>query len=228
MVYASSSSAYGSIPVAVKREDMPTAPLSPYGVSKQAAEAYCLSFNEVYGLETVSLRYFNIFGPRQSPLSAYAAVVPNFIAAALLEERPTVFGDGLQVRDFTYVANAVQANLAAARTSEAAGQVFNVGCGERTTVLDLVAAVGAVSGKALVAHHAPPRPADIRVSIADISKAREMLGYHPAHDVSAGLEEHTSTSWPTIRSCPRSVRDAAGPWGAAEVSVVAHGQRSAV
>lgn len=188
VVYASSSSAYGSIPVAIKREDMPVAPLSPYGVSKQAAESYCSSFNEIYDLETVSLRYFNIFGPRQSPLSAYAAVVPNFIAAALLDEQATVFGDGLQIRDFTYVANAVQANLAAAFTHEAAGHVFNVGCGERTTVLDLVEAVGSVAGKELAANHAPPRTGDIRVSIADIEKARQLLGYNPAYDVRRGLE----------------------------------------
>lgn len=188
VVYASSSSAYGSIPVDVKREDMPVAPLSPYGVSKQAAESYCSSFNAVYGLETVSLRYFNIFGPRQSPLSAYAAVIPNFIAAGLLGEQPIVYGDGQQIRDFTYVANAVRANLAAAWIAEAAGEVFNVGCGQRTTVLDLVAAVSAVGGKGLAPRHLPGRPGDIRVSIADISKARKVLGYEPLDDVRSGLE----------------------------------------
>jgi nucleoside-diphosphate-sugar epimerase len=187
VVYASSSSVYGAVPVEVKREDLAVAPLSPYGVAKYAGEAYCSSFYEVYGLETVSLRYFNVFGPRQSPISEYAAVVPNFISAALLDERPVVFGDGLQARDFTFVANVVQANVAAATTEKAAGQVFNIGCGERTSVLALLGAVAEISGRELEARHLPARAGDIRVSVADIGKASAVLGYVPAVGLREGL-----------------------------------------
>ena len=135
VVYASSSSVYGATaPTRSRREDLPVAPLSPYGVAKFAGEAYCSSFHEVYGLETVSLRYFNVFGPRQSPISEYAAVIPNFFAAAILGERPIVYGDGQQSRDFTYVDNVVAANLPAASAPSAAGEVFNVACGETHSV----------------------------------------------------------------------------------------------
>src|SRR3954467_14820574 len=148
VVYASSSSVYGSTaPREVKREDMPVAPLSPYGVAKFAGEAYCSSFHEVYGLETVSLRYFNVFGPRQSPISEYAAVIPNFFAAAFLAERPVVYGDGEQSRDFTYVDNVVSANLAAASALAAAGQVFNVACGATHSVNSLISHIARLVGR---------------------------------------------------------------------------------
>jgi nucleoside-diphosphate-sugar epimerase len=187
VVYASSSSVYGAIRFDVKREDMAVAPLSPYGVAKYAGEAYCASFHEVYGLETVSLRYFNVFGPRQSPISEYAAVIPNFISAALLGESPIIYGDGLQCRDFTFVENVVQANLAAATEDDAAGHVLNIGCGERTTVLSLLAAVSEITGRSIEARHLPPRPGDIRVSVADIEKASRVLGYAPTVDLTEGL-----------------------------------------
>src|SRR3954453_22748442 len=173
VVYASSSSVYGSTaPAEVKREDMPVAPLSPYGVAKFAGEAYCTSFYEVYGLETVSLRYFNVFGPRQSPISEYAAVIPNFFAAAFMNERPIVYGDGEQSRDFTYVDNVVSANLAAASAGGAAGQVFNVACGETHSVNSLITHIARLVGRPLEAIHEVPRVGEVRMSLAGIDKAR--------------------------------------------------------
>jgi UDP-glucose 4-epimerase len=195
VIYASSSSIYGSISDEVKREDLAIAPLSPYGVAKYAGEAYCSSFFQVYGLETVSLRYFNIFGPRQSPLSQYAAVIPNFFVSAMLGEPPTIFGDGDQARDFTFVANAVQANVLAATTKEAAGQVFNVACGEKTSVNQLAQAIGEIAQSSHEPLHAKARAGDIRISVADIEKARRLLGYEPTIGLREGLErtyEHLS------------------------------------
>ena len=186
-VYASSSSVYGAVLAESKREDLTIAPVSPYGVSKYGGEAYCHSFFAAYGLETVSLRYFNVFGPRQSPISEYAAVIPNFIAATLMDERPRVYGDGLQSRDYTHVENVVQANLRAARTEAAAGQVFNVGCAQRTTVLDLLKAIQEIAGVSSEPIHLPPRVAEVRHSVADISKARAVLGYAPTMGVREGL-----------------------------------------
>jgi nucleoside-diphosphate-sugar epimerase len=142
----------------------------------------------VYGLSTVSLRYFNIFGPRQSPISEYAAVIPNFYAAVLLGEPATIYGDGEQVRDFTYVSNAVEANLCAAEASAADGQVFNVGCGERTSVNELWDHVREIAGSELEAAYAPARVGEVRVSIADIESARAVLGYEPRVDLRAGLQ----------------------------------------
>jgi UDP-glucose 4-epimerase len=186
-IYASSSSVYGSIPSDSKREDLAIAPLSPYGVSKYAGEAYCHSFFAAYGLETVSLRYFNVFGPRQSPLSEYAAVIPNFIAATLMNERPRIYGDGLQTRDFTYVQNVVEANLLAARIDAAVGEVFNIGCGERHTVLGLLEVVCDITGSRTLPDRLPPRIGEIRHSVADITKAREVLGYTPSVGLHDGL-----------------------------------------
>ncbi len=163
------------------------APLSPYGVAKFAGEAYCSSFHAVYGLETVSLRYFNVFGPRQSPISEYAAVVPNFLAAALLDERPVIYGDGQQSRDFTFVDNVVAANLAAADATGAAGEVFNVACGEMHSINELVRGGLTDCGKALEPVYAPARPGEVRTSLADISKARSMLGYEPRVFLDDGL-----------------------------------------
>jgi nucleoside-diphosphate-sugar epimerase len=189
VVYASSSSVYGAASSdAVKREDLPIAPLSPYGVAKYAGEAYCSSFSTVYGLETVSLRYFNVFGPRQSPISEYAAVIPNFLAAALLNERPTIYGDGEQSRDFTYVANVVAANIAAAHAVQAGGETFNIACGESYTINDLLKAVSAVSGRALEPIYASARLGEVRRSQADIAKARRLLGYEPEVRLEPGLK----------------------------------------
>ena len=207
VVYASSSSVYGSTaPTCVKTEDLPVAPLSPYGVAKYAGEAYCSSFYEVYGLETVSLRYFNVFGPRQSPISEYAAVIPNFFGAAFLDEPPVVYGDGKQSRDFTYVGNAVAANIAAATAPAAAGQVFNVACGETHSVNSLISHIARLVGKPLVALHKPARVGEIRMSLADISKARRLLGYEPTVLLEDGLRrahafflEDANTLLPEIR-----------------------------
>jgi UDP-glucose 4-epimerase len=188
VVYASSSSIYGSISEEVKREDLPIAPLSPYGVAKYAGEAYCSSFFQVYGLETVSLRYFNVFGPRQSPLSQYAAVIPNFFVSAMLGESPTIYGDGNQARDFTFVSGAVHANMLAAFKDEAAGQVFNVACGEKTSVNQLAEAIAEIAGTSHDPVHAGARAGDIRVSVANIDKARSVLGYEPTVGLREGLE----------------------------------------
>jgi nucleoside-diphosphate-sugar epimerase len=185
-VYASSSSVYGDTPDLPKREDMPAAPMSPYAASKLAGEHYCRMFTALYGLETVSLRYFNIFGPRQDPNSQYAAVIPNFVRAAIGGAAPTVYGDGLQSRDFTYVDNAVEANLLACEAPPAAaGRAYNIGCGDSATLLDLLRLLGAITGAPVAPAHAPPRPGDVRHSRAAIDAARAALGYAP----SIGLEE---------------------------------------
>ncbi|MDQ4082309.1 MAG: SDR family oxidoreductase [Actinomycetota bacterium] len=188
VVYASSSSVYGAAPVERKHEELSTAPVSPYGVSKQTGEAYCVSFFETYGLETVSLRYFNVFGPRQSPISEYAAVIPAFIAAALMEEEPTVYGDGAQSRDFTFVENVVDANLRAAHVPEAAGGVFNVGCGIETTINELLERIGEHVGRPLTRRYVAARPGEVRHSVADITRARTTLGYDPPIGLAEGLD----------------------------------------
>jgi nucleoside-diphosphate-sugar epimerase len=187
VVYSSSSSLYGASTELPKREEMPTLPIAPYAVSKLASEGYCRAFHHVYGLETVSLRYFNVFGPGQDPQSQYAAVIPNFITAALEGGRPVVHGDGEQSRDFTFVDNAIDANLLAASAGGAAGQVFNVACGERTTLNQIVDRLSALTGQEIEPLHADPRPGDVRHSLADISKARETLGYDPAVDFEEGF-----------------------------------------
>ncbi len=185
-VYASSSSVYGDAPLLPKVESMAPAPLSPYAVSKLAGEQYCRIFHGLYGLETIALRYFNVFGPRQDPNSQYAAVVPNFVKAATSGGRPMIFGDGLQSRDFTYIDNAVEANLLACEAqSDAAGRAYNVACGERTSLLDLVKALERVVGSPLRPIHDPPRPGDVRDSVASIDEAERALGYAPR----VGLEE---------------------------------------
>ena len=196
VVYASSSSVYGSTPGDVMREDMRVAPLSPYGVAKYAGEAYCSSFHETYGIETVALRYFNVFGPRQNPFSEYSAAIPAFITAALMGTVATIYGDGLQSRDFTYVENVVDANLRAAFTSAAVGQVFNAACGGSHTVLDLMREISAIAGRDVSVVHEPPRVGEVRMSRADIGKARELLGYEPGVELPEGLAqtfEHLSS-----------------------------------
>ena len=187
VVYASSSSVYGAAAGEAKREDAAVAPLSPYGVSKHTGEAYCRAFFHSYGLETVALRYFNVFGPRQNPISEYAAVVPSFIVAALLRESPIVYGDGLQSRDFTYIDNVVQANLLAADADGAGGEAFNVGCGRATSVLSVLESIGALAGHDVQPDFRPPRVGEVRASQADIERARTRLGYDISVEVDEGL-----------------------------------------
>ena len=187
VVYASSSSVYGANTELPKRETSPALPIAPYPVSKLAGEGYCRSFSEVYGLETVALRYFNVFGPRQDPLSQYAAVIPTFITAFLDGKRPVVFGDGEQSRDFTYVQNVVEANLLAAGSEAVSGGIFNIACGERITLNEVVEELRSLTGRDLEAIHADSRPGEVRHSLADISTAGEALGYEPEVDFRAGL-----------------------------------------
>jgi nucleoside-diphosphate-sugar epimerase len=190
VVFAASSSAYGDTPVLPKRESMNPNPKSPYAAQKLAGEHYMRIFHEVYGLETVSLRYFNVFGPRQDPKSMYAAVIPRFITCALRGEPPTVYGDGRQTRDFTYIDNVVQANLAACSAPKGAcGGVFNVACGERVSLLDILEIVYALAGKRSDPVFEPSRPGDVRDSLADISRARDVLGYDPKVPFRDGLRK---------------------------------------
>jgi UDP-glucose 4-epimerase len=188
VVAASSSSVYGAGQDLPKRETQAPLPISPYAVAKLAGEGYCRSFGAVYGLETVALRYFNVFGPRQDPRSQYAAVVPNFIRAGLLGTRPVVHGDGEQSRDFTYVENVVTANLLAMDADVASGSVYNVACGERTTLNVLIAEIGRQLGRALDPEYVDSRPGDVRHSLADIELARAELGYEVGVSLAEGLE----------------------------------------
>lgn len=189
VVYASSSSIYGDSPTLPKQEDLPPRPKSPYAVAKLAGEGYCRAFSEVYGLETVCLRYFNVFGPRQDPASQYAAVIPLFITAMLRGESPIVHGDGLQSRDFTYVANVVHANLLAAVAPDAAGRMFNVACGQRHTLVDLIAILNAALNISIVPAHTDRRLGDVLHSLADITAAQEALGYRPQVSFEEGLRQ---------------------------------------
>lgn len=188
VVFASSSSVYGDSPTLPKTEDMPPNPLSPYAASKLIGEYYCRVFQNLYGLETICLRYFNVFGPRQDPTSQYAAVIPLFIAAVASDRQPVVYGDGLQSRDFSFVENVVEANLmACAAPGEATGQVCNIACGERLTLLDLLDELGRILEKKPKPIFDPPRPGDVKHSLADISQARKLLGYEPKVSFSEGL-----------------------------------------
>ncbi len=187
VVFASSSSVYGANPALPKREDLQTMPISPYAVAKLAAEGYCQSFWHVYELETVALRYFNVFGPRQDPRSEYAAVIPKLITAALHETTPVIFGDGEQTRDFTYVDNVVEANVLAMQAPDVAGEVFNVAVGDRVSLNELLRQIGEVTGREIAAEHAEARAGDVRHSLADVGKARERLGYAPKVTLAEGL-----------------------------------------
>ncbi|NSW78204.1 MAG: SDR family oxidoreductase [Chthonomonadetes bacterium] len=187
VVYAASSSAYGDTPALPKVESMLPNPLSPYAVSKLVGEYYCQVFTRVYGLETVSLRYFNVFGPRQNPDSQYAAVIPRFITAALKGEPLTVYGDGEQSRDFTYIENVVQANLLAMESPAAVGKVYNVACGGRYTLNELIRQLQAILGRNLQVRYLPPRAGDIKHSMASIDAARRDLGYCIVVDFREGL-----------------------------------------
>ncbi len=190
VVFAASSSAYGDTPTLPKVETMVPRPLSPYALTKLACEEYMRLFFELYGLETVSLRYFNVFGPRQDPHSTYAAVIPKFVSALLEGEPPEIYGDGEQTRDFTYIADVVQANLKACRAPrEACGQVYNVACGDRIRLVDLYREIARLLGSDLEPRFGPPRPGDVKHSLADISRARSLLGYEPRYDVRTGLAE---------------------------------------
>lgn len=189
VVYAASSSAYGDQPILPKVEEMRPEPLSPYAVAKLVGEYYCQTFTRVYGLETVSLRYFNVFGPRQDPGSQYSGVVSRFISTLLSDERPVIYGDGEQSRDFTYIDNVVAANLSAAESPGASGKVINVANGERITLNQLLAEVKQLTGKEdVTAEYFEPRLGDVRHSLADISLAREFLGYESKVDLREGLQ----------------------------------------
>jgi UDP-glucose 4-epimerase len=187
VIYAASSSAYGNSERLPKRESDPTLPLSPYAVAKLAGEQYCAAFTTVYGLETVRLRYFNVFGPRQAPDSPYAAVIPLFLQAVLAGQSPVIHGDGLQSRDFTFVDDVVQANLLAADAPDAGGRVYNIACGRRTTLLDLVGRINALLGSDVPPIHDAPRPGDVRHSQADITRACTDLGFCPRFSIDQGL-----------------------------------------
>jgi UDP-glucose 4-epimerase len=186
VVYAASSSAYGGADPPSHERQLP-ATMSPYAAAKLAGEYYCSSFTHVFGLETVRLRYFNIFGPRQDPNSPYSAVIPLFICAMLRGQSPTVFGDGRQSRDFTYIDNVVHANLLAAAARGVSGNVYNVGTGVAASLLDLIAQLNAVLGTTMAPTHAPDRPGDVRLSKADLTRATAELGYRPQVTLEEGL-----------------------------------------
>jgi len=187
VVYAGSSSAYGDVESEFKSEDMPPQPLSPYAVAKLAAEHYCKAFTNVYGLETVTVRYFNVFGPRQDPLSQYAAVIPRFATAMLDDQPPMVEGDGLQSRDFTYIDNVVHGNLLACHTEGVSGETFNIACGGRIDLLTMIDLLNQLMGKQIAPAFTDPRPGDVRHSRAAIDKARRLLKYEPVVSFEEGL-----------------------------------------
>ena len=199
VIYAASSSAYGDQPTLPKKEDMLPDPLSPYAVAKLVSEYYCQVFARVYGLETISLRYFNVFGPRQDPGSQYSGVVSRFISVLLNNQQPVIYGDGEQSRDFTFIDNVIDANLKAANASRGFGSVMNVATGERITLNQLLDEVKAIVGKPEVkAEYQQPRVGDVRHSLADISRARELLGYQPTVGLREGLRR-TIDWWNTSR-----------------------------
>ena len=187
VVYAASSSAYGDTEVLPKTEQMPPNPLSPYALQKWVGEHYCKLYHSLYELETVSLRYFNVFGPAQDPHSEYSAVIPKFINAMLVKKPITVYGDGEQSRDFTYVENVVEANLMALQASAAPGNVCNIGCGERVTLNTLIRLLEEIMGVKAEVNYATPKPGDVRHSLADITAARRLLGYEPKVWLKEGL-----------------------------------------
>ena len=190
IVYAASSSAYGDQPTLPKVESMLPEPLSPYAVAKLVGEHYCQVFTRVYGLETVSLRYFNVFGPRQDPSSQYSGVISRFISALLSGERPVIYGDGEQSRDFTYIDNVVDANLKASESTSAVGQVINIANGERISLNHLLDELKKLTGKTeVVADYQEPRAGDVKHSLADISRARNLLGFEPKVDLRTGLRQ---------------------------------------
>jgi len=192
-VYAASSAAYGDTPTLPKVETMAPNPLSPYAVGKLVGEYYCSVFSKVFGLETIALRYFNVFGPHQDPASQYAAAIPAFVTAILRDEPPTIYGDGEQTRDFTYVDNVVQANLLAARAKETHGEVVNIACGEAVTVNTIIGMINRLLGKNVKPIYAPSRPGDVKHSLADITAAKKLIGFKPVLLFREGLER--SIDW---------------------------------
>jgi len=188
-VYAASSSAYGDSPTLPKVETMPAAPLSPYAAAKLFGEYYCSVFSNVFGLDTVSLRYFNVFGPYQDPTSQYAAAIPAFATAILKDTPPTIYGDGEQSRDFTYIDNVVEANILAARTERTNGEVVNVACGGAVTVNQIIDMINDILGKNIKPNYTSERPGDVKHSLADIAKADKLIGYKPVVDFKDGLEK---------------------------------------
>ncbi|MFH1615670.1 MAG: SDR family oxidoreductase [Planctomycetota bacterium] len=192
-VYAASSSAYGDTPTLPKIETMPVRPLSPYAVGKLVGEYYCSVFSSVFGLETISLRYFNVFGPYQDPTSQYAAAIPAFVTSILKDKPPTVYGDGEQSRDFTYIDNVVEANLLAVKAERTNGEVVNVACGEQITVNRIIGLINQIVGKDVRPRYVPARRGDVKHSLADISLARQVIGYEPVISFREGLEK--SIGW---------------------------------
>ncbi len=210
VIYASSSSVYGDAPSLPKREDMAVCTLSPYAASKFAGESYCRAFTHVYGLETVSLRFFNVFGPRQDPASEYAAVIPRFATAILRGEAPVIFGDGSQSRDFTFIANVADAcRLAAVAGHAAAGESMNIACGERITLLELIEELGRLAGARVTPTFVDVRPGDVKHSLASIEKAERLIGYRPSVTVRLGLD-HTM-AWFREHLSVRPISMAGGP-----------------
>jgi UDP-glucose 4-epimerase len=202
VVYASSSSVYGDDPILPKVESLPTRPVSPYAVSKLAAEHYCHVFARLYGVETVSLRYFNVFGPRQNPESKYSAVIPRFLELATQGKPLEVHGDGEQSRDFTYIDNVVQANVRAMETAGVSGEVFNVACGTHHSLLAIADAIGSFLGHRLARRHVGARAGDVRHTLADITKATTQLGYRPTVDFTEGMRR-TCEYFVTRRAAPQ-------------------------
>jgi len=189
LVYAASSSAYGNADAEYKSEELPARPLSPYALTKFVGEQYCRLFTRLYGLETVALRYFNVFGPRQDPQSEYAAVIPRFVTAMLRGESPVIYGDGEQSRDFTFVANNVEANILAATAEQGAGEVINIACGSNVSLNRLAELINAELGTDLKPRYEPSRPGDVRHSKASVRKAKELIGYEPLVSFEEGLKE---------------------------------------
>ena len=189
LVYASSSSVYGDNPVLPKVESMTPMPKSPYAVSKLTAEYYCRVYAQTFGLSTVSLRYFNVYGPGQDPLSPYAAVIPLFMDALKQGKAAIVYGDGEQSRDFTYIDDCVQANLLACTTPDIDGEVFNIAFGAKTSINQIYDRLSILMGRNIPARHEPPRAGDVRHTLADLTRARERLGYRPTTDIASGLDK---------------------------------------
>ena len=192
-VYAASSSAYGDTPTLPKVETMTPSPLSPYAVGKLVGEYYCSVFSSVFGLETISLRYFNVFGPHQDPASQYAAAIPAFVTAILQDRPPTIYGDGEQSRDFSYIDNIVEANLLAARAKKTQGEVINIACGEAVTVNAIIKAINELLGKNVRPNYVPSRLGDVKHSLADITAAKTLIGFKPVVLFREGLEK--SIDW---------------------------------
>jgi UDP-glucose 4-epimerase len=192
-VYAASSSAYGDTPTLPKIESMPTNPLSPYAAAKLFGEYYCSVFSKVYGLETIALRYFNVFGPYQDPTSQYAAAIPAFVTKILKNESPTVYGDGEQTRDFTYIDNVIHANLLAARAKSVSGQVVNIACGQRISVNQIIGLINQILGRNVPIQYQPTRAGDVKHSLASIDQAKAVIGYQPVVLFEEGL--HKAIAW---------------------------------